>query len=176
MPIIKCPKCGEEYDTVLSIHVCKVEEKEKLVKEEEKWKHKSTIARFFIFPPGTPLPLKILAFFFALGAVMGLIVIFAGVALLLLGEPAEMMGVSMVTVVYGFILFSFGAIFFYGIGHMKRWAFYLYGGILFIGFVITFLTEGIGPAISASIVPAIVFLILWAYREKFFIKKNKINL
>jgi len=176
MPIIKCPKCGEEYDTVLSIHVCKVEEKEKLVKEEEKWKHKSTIARFFIFSPGTPLPLKILAFFFALGAAIGLILLFLGIALFLLGERVEVMGVSTLTIIYGLILFLFGVIFFYGIGHMRRWAFYLYGGTLFIGFAITFLTKGFGPAISSSIIPAIIFLILWTYREKFFINKNQINI
>lgn len=173
MPITKCPKCGEEYDAFYSSHECKKELEGKREKEEEKWKYKSTIAKFFIFPLGTPLPLKILAFFFALGGVIGLIVIFAGIFLLFV---AKAMGASILAIVYGLFLFSFGTIFFYGIGHMKRWAFYLYGGLLLFTFIFTFLRESFGAAILASIVPAIIFLILWAYRKNFFTKKNKINL
>jgi len=58
MPVTKCPKCGEEYDSFYSSHECKKELEEKREKEEEKWKHKSAITRFFIFPPGIPFPIK----------------------------------------------------------------------------------------------------------------------
>jgi len=169
MPITKCPKCGEEYDAFYSSHECKKELEEKREKEEEKWKHKSAIAKFFAFSPGIPLPIKALAFLFALGGVIGLIEIFAGIILLFVVKEA---GASILMIVYGLFLLSFGAIFFYGIGHMKKWAFYLYGGLLVFTFIFTFFRESFGAAISASVVPAIIFLIIWTYREKFFYKEQ----
>lgn len=174
MPSTKCPKCGEEYDPFYSSHECKKEEKEKKEKEEEKWKHKSAIAKFFTFPPGIPLPLKILAILFALGAFTGLLGIIALMVLLfakIIEFPQFIVGF-----VYAILIFLLGIAFFYGIGHMKKWAFYLYGGLLLFIFIFTLLRKSFGAAISASIVPAIIFFILWAYREKFLIKKNKINL
>lgn len=173
MPLTKCPKCGEEYDPFYTSHECKKEEEEKREKAEEKWKHKSAIAKFFTFPPGIPLPLKILAILCALGAFGGLLGILA-LAVLLFAKIIEF-PLFVVGFIYAILIFLFDIVFFYGIGHMKKWAFYSYGGLLLFVFILTLLRKSFGAAISASIVPAVIFLILWAYRDNF-LKKNKINL
>jgi hypothetical protein len=139
---------------------------EKRKKRKERWEHKTAIAKFFTFPLGTPLTIKILAFLFALCGVGGLVIFVSTILLFVTKE----MGVFILGSIYGFLLLLLGVIFFYGIGHLKRWAFYSYGSLLIFILIFTFLRESFSAAISASIVPAVVFLILWAYREKFFTK------
>ena len=174
MPLTKCPKCGEEYDPFYFSHECEKELEEKKEKEEEKWKHKSVIAKFFTFPPGTPLLLKIIAILFEVGALSGLIAIIA-VTILLFAKAIELPQ-FVIMFIYAILIFLFDIAFFYGVGHMKKWAFYSYGGLLLFIFVFILLRKSFGAAISASIIPAIIFLIFWAHREKFFPKKNKTNL
>lgn len=38
MPIVKCPKCGEEYDSIYALHSCKKVDKLTVAKEENREK------------------------------------------------------------------------------------------------------------------------------------------
>jgi hypothetical protein len=133
MPLTKCSKCGEEYDTLYSIHECKKEEGEKKKKEEERWRKTSDLGRIFMYHPEAPKSVRIIAFLLLFQS-MGGLGILGWIYLFLIGEIQKK---DFNTFLFVLIWMIGTLILSYGLSHLKRWSLYLSGALLISIFVFT---------------------------------------
>lgn len=129
MPLIKCQKCGQEYDSFYSIHICEKTETEKKEKERQKWETASSLRRIFMYHPQASFLTRVISFLWLLPSIGGLGILI-GISLLIKEVILESKSEYLGTYIYIIAVGAGGLLLSYGLSHLKRWSLFLYPTLL----------------------------------------------
>ena len=125
MPLVKCPKCGEEYELMHFTHICK---KDKTLRWEQASATKRIFTkRIFMCHPDAPRIVRYLVFLWLLFAVSPWI--FLVMSYFFLGEVL-IEGILYISTALWSVFYLLLA---YGFSNLKRWSLYLLGVLSIVG-------------------------------------------
>lgn len=132
MSLIKCSKCGKEYDGFY-IHICEKEGIEKKGSEKQKWEVAPGFKKIFMYDPRASHITRIISFFLLFPSTG----IFAGIPLFIQEVIIEGKNEMAATYLYAIGIGILSLLISYGLSHLKKWSLFLYGVFIIIIFLIT---------------------------------------
>jgi hypothetical protein len=174
MTIEKCPKCGEEYDSLYSLHECEaIEETEKRRKE---WEEASGFKKLFMYHPDVPHLLRWGVIwpwnisFAALIFVLPAFLISFNESMYVNNKPVALSGrIAFIGLLGIMLIFSF--LFSYGLSRLKKWVMFVYCAFPIFAFIGGFLlTRSISDGIIWGITAVLyiihqVIIVLFYYKR-----------